>query len=123
MEVDDLDTAKTLAGHASALGAGSEVPHRQANALYCRSLIDHDAAGLLEAAERYNAAGRPLARAKALEAAASEYINASEREAARAAFTSAVEVDSSIGAVADVASFQSRVRSHGIRRCPHSKQK
>jgi DNA-binding CsgD family transcriptional regulator len=123
MEVDDLDTAKTLAGHASALGAGSEVPHRQANALYCRSLIDHDAAGLLEAAERYSAAGRPLARAKALEAAAGEFINASEREAARAAFTGAVEAYSSIGAVADVASLQSRFRAHGIRRGPHSKHR
>ena len=123
MEVDDLDTAKTLAGHASALGAGSEVPHRQANALYCRCLIDHDAAGLLEAAERYSVAGRPLARAKALEAAAGEFINAGEREAARAAFTSAVEVYSSIGAVADVASLQSRFRAHGIRRGPHSKHR
>jgi len=123
MEVDDLDTAKTLAGHASALGAGSEVPHRQANALYCRGLIDHDTAGLLEAAERYSAAGRPLARAKALEAAASEFISAGEREAARAAFTSAVEVYSSIGAVADVASLQSRFRAHGIRRGPHSKHR
>jgi len=123
MEVDDLDKAKTLAGHASALGAGSEVPHRQANALYCRGLIDHDAAGLLEAAERYKAAGRPLARAKALEAAASEFVNAGEREAARAAFTSAVEVYSSIGAVADVASLQSRFRAHGIRRGPHSKHR
>ena len=34
-----------LAGHAAALAAGSEIPHRQANALYCRGLLDHDAPG------------------------------------------------------------------------------
>jgi len=32
----DKATAKTLAGQASTLAEGSQVPHRQANALYCR---------------------------------------------------------------------------------------
>ena len=59
-ETGDLDTAETLAGHAAALAAGSEIPHRQANALYCRGLLDHDAARLLAAAERYADASRPL---------------------------------------------------------------
>ena len=69
-ETGDLSTAQALAGHAAALAAGSEIPHRQANALYCRGLLDHDAPRLLAAAERYDDAGRPLLRAKALEAAA-----------------------------------------------------
>ncbi len=56
----DLGTAQALAGHAAALAAESEIPHRQANALYCRGLLDHDAPRLLAAAERYGDAGRPL---------------------------------------------------------------
>ena len=35
--------------------AGSETPHRQANALYCQGLLDHDGAKLLAAAGRYAA--------------------------------------------------------------------
>ena len=42
-ETGDLSTAQALAGHAAALAAESEIPHRQANALYCRGLLDHDA--------------------------------------------------------------------------------
>ena len=62
-EIGDLSTAKDLAGHAAALAAESEIPHRQANALYCTGLLDHDAVRLLSAAERYgDAAGRYSAR-------------------------------------------------------------
>ena len=50
----DLNTAQALAGHATALAAGSDVPHRQANALYCRGLLYQDAPRLLAAAERYD---------------------------------------------------------------------
>ena len=46
-ETGDLGTAQALAGHAAALAAESEIPHRQANALYCRGLLDHDAPRLL----------------------------------------------------------------------------
>jgi len=68
-QTGDLDTAQTLAGHATTLAAESEIPHRQANTLYGRGLLDRDASWLLAAAERYNDAGRPLQKAKALEAA------------------------------------------------------
>ena len=55
----DTGTAQSIAGQAAALAAGSEIPHRQANALYCRGLLDHDAPRLLAAAERYDeASGR-----------------------------------------------------------------
>ena len=52
----DLGTARDLTGHAAALAADSQIPHRQANALYCRGLLDHDACGLAEAAERFGEA-------------------------------------------------------------------
>jgi len=122
-ETGDLETAQALAGQAAALAAGSEIPHRQANALYCRGLLDHDAPQLLTAAERYDEAGRPLLRAKALEAAAGEFVDAEDRAQARDAFTSAVEVYTTLGAAADIARLQARFRAHGIRRGPHAKHR
>ena len=121
--VGDQGTAKALAGHADALAAGSEIPHRQANALYCRGLLDRDAPRLLTAAERYQDAGRPLQRAKALEAAAGHFVDADDRTQARAAFTTAVDVYTSLGAAADVARLQAAFRAHGIRRGPHAKHR
>jgi DNA-binding CsgD family transcriptional regulator len=119
----DLSTAGAFAGHATALAAGSEIPHRQADALYCRGLLDQDAPGLLAAAERYAEAGRPLLRAKALEAAAGYFIDTDDRSQARAAFTQAVEVYSSLGAAGDAARLQAMFRAHGIRRGPHAKHR
>ena len=114
----DLSTAQDLAGQAVALAAGSEIPHQQANALYCRGLLDHEASRLLAAAERYDDAGRPLQKAKALEAAAREFADVGDLGQARAMFTRAVEAYASLGAVADVARLQAAFRARGIRRGP-----
>jgi DNA-binding CsgD family transcriptional regulator len=122
-QADELSTAQTLAGQAAALAAESEIPHRQANALYCRGLLDHDAPRLLAAAGRYEDAGRPLPGAKALEAAAGEFVRTGDRGQARTAFTNAVEVYSSLGAAADVARLQATFRADGIRRGPHAKHR
>jgi DNA-binding CsgD family transcriptional regulator len=122
-ETGDQNAAQALAGRAAALAAGSQIPHRQANALYCRGLLDRDAPRLLAAAERYDDAGRPLLRAKALEAAAGRFVDADDRGQARAAFTRAVEVYTSLGAAADVARLQATFRAHGIRRGPHAKHR
>jgi DNA-binding CsgD family transcriptional regulator/tetratricopeptide (TPR) repeat protein len=119
----DLSTAQTLTGHADTLADGSEIPHRQANALYCRGLLDHDAARLVAAAERYHDAGRPLLSAKALEAAAAEFVSADDRGQARDAFSRAAEAYTSLGAAADVARLQATFRAHGIRRGPHAKHR
>ncbi|HEY6297895.1 MAG TPA: LuxR C-terminal-related transcriptional regulator, partial [Streptosporangiaceae bacterium] len=122
-ETSDLATAQALAGRADALAAESDIPHRQANALYCRGLLDRDAPRLLAAAERYDEAGRPLLTAKALEASAGYFVDADDRDQARAAFTRAVEVYASLGAAADVARLQATFRAHGIRRGPHAKHR
>jgi DNA-binding CsgD family transcriptional regulator len=122
-ETGDLGTAQALAGQAAALAAESEIPHRQANALYCRGLLDHDASRLLAAAERYDDASRPLLTAKALEAAAGYFVDTGDRGQARAAFTRAAEVYTSLGAAADVARLQATFRAHGIRRGPHAKHR
>ena len=122
-QTGDLGTAQALAGHVAALAAGSEVPHREADALYCHGLLDRDPPRLLAAAERYDRAGRPLLRAKALEAAAGYFVDADDRSQARAAFTQAVEVYSALGAAGDVARLQATFRAHGIRRGPHAKHR
>jgi DNA-binding CsgD family transcriptional regulator len=122
-EVGDQGTVAALAGYADALAAESEIPHRQANALYCRGLLDRDAPRLLAAAERYQDAGRPLQRAKALEAAAGYFVDDDDRVQARAAFTTAVEVYASLGAAADIAQLQATFRAHGIRRGSHAKHR
>jgi tetratricopeptide (TPR) repeat protein len=121
--IGDLGTAQALAGRAAALAAGSEIPHRQANAVYCYGLMDHDASRLLAAAARYHEAGRPLLKAKALEAAAAHFVGTGDRGQARDAFTSAVEVYASLGAAADVARLQATFRAQGIRCGPHAKHR
>jgi DNA-binding NarL/FixJ family response regulator/tetratricopeptide (TPR) repeat protein len=122
-ETGDLAAAQAVAGHADALAADSEIPHRQANALYCRGLLGHDAGRLLAAAARYGDASRPLLRAKALEAAAGYFADAGDLGQARAAFTSAVEVYASLDAAADVARLQAAFRARGIRRGPRAKHR
>jgi DNA-binding CsgD family transcriptional regulator/tetratricopeptide (TPR) repeat protein len=119
----DLETAKSLAKQADALAAGSEIPHRQANALYCAGLLDHDASRLLTAAERYQEASRPLLAAKAYEAAAAEFLRADDRGRAREAFVEAVEAYTSLGAAADAARLRAAFRAHGIHRGPHSRHR
>ncbi len=119
----NLTIARALADHAAALAAGSQTPHRQAEALYCRGLLEHDASRLLAAAESYAEASRPLLEAKALEAAAEEFVDADDREQARAAFTRAVEVYTDLAATADVSRLQAAFRAHGIRRGPHAKHR
>ena len=119
----NLSLAQALTGRVEALAAGSEIPHRQANARYCRGLLDRDGPRLLMAAESYAEAGRPLLRAKALEAAAGYFVDADDRVQARAAFTTAVEVYTALGAAADAARLQAAFRAHGIRRGPHAKHR
>jgi DNA-binding CsgD family transcriptional regulator len=123
LRVGDKDTAQTIAGQADTLAEGSEIPHQQANALYCRGMVDRDSAVLLAAAQRYADAGRPLPRAKALEAAAECLVDADERTAARQAFEQAVELYEFLKAEADLNRVQSEFRAHGIRRGPHSKHR
>ena len=74
-------------------------------------------------AQRYETSGRPLLRAKALEAAAGRFVKAGDRGQARAAFTDAVEVYNLLGAAADIARLQAAFRAHGIRRGPRAKHR
>jgi DNA-binding CsgD family transcriptional regulator len=120
---DEKAIAEKLTGQASALGEGSRIPRRQADALYCRGLVDRDAATLLEAAQRYAEASRPLPRAKALEAAAACFVEVEDRTGARLAFEQAVEIYEGLRAEADLNRVQAEFRGYGIRRGPHSKHR
>jgi DNA-binding CsgD family transcriptional regulator/tetratricopeptide (TPR) repeat protein len=119
--IGDTAAARTLTERAAAMGDDTEIPHRQATALHCRGLVAHDASRLLRAADRYRDAGRPLSRAKALEAAAGTFVDQGERNPARAAFSRAVDLYTSLGATRDVARLQARFRAAGIRRAPRVK--
>jgi DNA-binding CsgD family transcriptional regulator/tetratricopeptide (TPR) repeat protein len=123
VQVGDLSTAQAVADRAATIAAGSEVPHRHANALYCRGLLDHDAPQLLAAAARYDDCGMPLWQAKALEAAADHFVQVGDRSQARAAFNSAVDIYTLLGAAADVARLQAAFRAYSIRRGPHAKHR
>jgi tetratricopeptide (TPR) repeat protein len=101
MHAGDLGTARALAARAAEDAAGPPTPYRQANALYCKGLLDHEAPALLRAADHYCDARRPLQHAKALEAAASEHAHADDREAAQSALSSATKIYASLGATAD----------------------
>jgi DNA-binding CsgD family transcriptional regulator/tetratricopeptide (TPR) repeat protein len=122
-KVGDTAAARDLADRAAALASDSQIPHRQANALCCQGLVDRDPARLLRAAERYDDARRPLLGAKALEAAAEAFVDQGKRDPARAAFSRAVDVYTSLGATRDVARLQARFRAHGIRRAPRVKHR
>ena len=122
-KVGDTAAALALAERAVTLADDTEIPHRQANALYCQGLVNQDAGRLLKAAERYRAARRPLLGAQALEAAAGTLVGRGDRAPARDAFSRAVNLYASLGAARDVARLQARFREHGIRRGPRAKHR
>jgi len=123
IKVGDLSTAQSLAEHTKTLARDSEIPHRQANALYCRGLVDRDVGPLLRAVDRYQDAGRPLLSAQALEAAAGVFLDSGDRVAARREFTRSLDLYASLGAAGDVARLQAGFRAHGIRRGPRAKHR
>jgi DNA-binding CsgD family transcriptional regulator len=123
VKAGELSSAERLAKHAAEFAEDSEIPYRQANALYCSGLIDHDAAKLLAAAERYKDASRPLLMAKALEAAAAEFLAVDDRAASRDAFGRAVDAYSALGAAADVNRVQAAFRQEGMRLGSHAKHR
>ncbi len=123
VEVGQAATANEVTRQAEELASGTEVAHRAAAAQYCRGQLDRDPALLLKAADGYRDAGRPLPRAKALEAAAVAYAGEGERDSARAAFTHAFDLYTELGARWDTGRLQARFRAYGIRRGPHAKHR
>lgn len=121
--ISDTGMARTLTDQAEVLARDTAIPHRQANAMFCRGLLDRDAGRLLQAADRYRDAQRPLLGAQALEAAAGVFLDRGEREAARSAFTRSLDLYTALGAARDVARLQALFRAQGIRRAPRVKHR
>jgi DNA-binding CsgD family transcriptional regulator len=115
--------AESVAEKANILARRSQVPHRLGAAAYCRGLLERNPSLLRQAADRYGEAGRPLLRAKALEAAALGFAQRGDRDAARAAFTNADELYDRLGANWDLAHLRAQLRQHGIRRGPRAKHR
>ncbi len=123
IKLGNAGTARTLADRTVTLARDSQVPHRQASALFCRGLLDRDAGLLLQAADRYRDANRPLQGAQALEAAAEVALDRGERGPARTAFTRSLDLYASLGAARDAARLQAKFRAEGIRRAPRVKHR
>jgi len=123
VKIGDDATAQAVTAKAAILAEGSEIPSRQANALYCQGMVGRNSVMLLGAAQRYADASRPLPQAKALEAAAECLIGREDRTGARQAFEQAVEVYEFLGAEADLNRIHAEFRAYGIRRGPHSKHR
>jgi len=117
--VGDRSAARTLVQHAEVVARASDAPHRQAVGPHCRGLLENDPAPLLEAADRYEAAGRPLPRAQALEAAGVALADSGDIAGARSSFTGAFSLYAALGADWDLARTQATFRAYGIRRGPH----
>jgi DNA-binding CsgD family transcriptional regulator len=123
--IGDVRTAAEIEARVRALAVKSTVPHHRALGLYCRGLIERDGTKLLRAADGYRDTGRPLAQAKALEAAAVAFAEAraEDRGSARAAFTHAIDLYSKLDAQWDVARLRALFRAFGIRRGPTVKHR
>ncbi|GAA1886741.1 LuxR family transcriptional regulator [Asanoa iriomotensis] len=116
--VGDVSAAEAVVQRSVAMAEESSGPHRQAVTRHCRSLLDADSSGLIEAASLYRAAARPLPRAQALESAALIHADRGEITEARDLFTEAYALYAKLGAEWDLARTQAIFRNYGIRRGP-----
>jgi DNA-binding CsgD family transcriptional regulator len=119
----DLDTARSTTARVVELAESGQVRHRIAAAAYCRGLVDGDGEELLRAATVYRECGLPLARAKALEAAAAAFVHSGQSSSARAAASRALDLYAELGAEWQVARAQSVLRGLGLRRGPKVKHR
>jgi DNA-binding CsgD family transcriptional regulator len=120
---DDAQAARTVVDLAETVADSSEVPHRRALAPHCRGLVDRDPVRLVRAADLYQAAGRPLPRAQALEAAGVALAELGDVAGARTRFGEAFSLYSDLGAGWDLARTQATFRSYGIRRGPRGRHR
>ena len=120
MTAGEKAVADTALARAEELARQSDVPRRQAAAKHCRGLLENDPGELALAAEGYRAAGRPLPRAQALEAAGIALADTGNLLAARKYFTEAYDTYAALGASWDLGRLQQRFRAYGIRRGPSS---
>jgi DNA-binding CsgD family transcriptional regulator/MoxR-like ATPase len=117
LAVDEGDraTAIAAAGRADEFVAAGSTPRRMAAAAHCRGLLDADPSLLVEAADGYATASRPLPRAAALEEAAALLAGCGDTAAARAPFIAAIDIYTRLGAAWDVTRIRARFSPYGLR--------
>jgi DNA-binding CsgD family transcriptional regulator len=113
--VGDGDAASAAVDRAEGLVRASRAPHRRAVVAHCRGLLRQDPVQLIEAADLYGTAGRPLPRAQALEAASVLLAVDGDNVGARSPFATACVLYADLGAKWDLTRMRAISRQHRIR--------
>jgi DNA-binding CsgD family transcriptional regulator len=116
LAIGDDETAVAAVEAAASDAAADPGSVSSTVAVHCRGLVAGDPETVLDAARCFEAAGRPLERAQALEDAAVLAAVREELPAARQALTQATTVYDSLGAQWDARHAAARLRPYGIRR-------
>jgi len=111
----DAATAAAAAQAAEQAARAEPLAIKTAIADYCQGLVDGDPAPVLSAAAYFEATGRPIDRAQALEDAAALMAAHGEVRAARQALSEAVGLYSALGARWDIRRAATRLEPYGIR--------
>jgi DNA-binding CsgD family transcriptional regulator/tetratricopeptide (TPR) repeat protein len=111
----ERETAADAARRAEEFLAAGSTPRRVAAAAHCRGLLDADPGLLLAAADGYTAAGRPLPRAQALEAAVALLAERGDLAAARPPCIASLDEYAALGAMWDLTRARARFRPYGLR--------
>jgi DNA-binding NarL/FixJ family response regulator len=112
----DRATAEAAAAAAAREAQADGLPVKVAMADHCRGLVAADPAPVLAAAAYFEATGRPLERAQALEDAAALAAQRGDIPAASQALSRATALYDSLGAQWDVRRATARLRQYGVRR-------
>ncbi|MFI1502552.1 ATP-binding protein [Streptomyces platensis] len=112
-------TARQATDRIEAIARTSGAPHHRADALRCRGLLTGRPELLLEAAERYEEAIRPLGAAQSSCEAAELLARAGRPDQARDLLRQAVDRYQQLGAAWDIRRDEARLRAVGIRRGHH----
>jgi DNA-binding CsgD family transcriptional regulator len=113
LAADDVATARKATQVALADADAGGAAADRLDAVVCESMVEHDAASLLSAADAYDALGRGPAMAFALTEAGVR-LAARDVPSARAACTRALQVYEAIGATQDRTYLYGRMRRLGV---------
>jgi DNA-binding CsgD family transcriptional regulator/tetratricopeptide (TPR) repeat protein len=111
----DRPAAESAAKAAEREAQRSPLVRKQAAAQWCRSLVNGDPGGALEAAALFDGLGQPLSAGGALEDAAMLLAQAGPLPPARAALGEALDRYDQVGAAWDARRTVARARQYGIR--------
>ena len=115
LAIGDRETAEAAATAASRDAQLPSVVRMQAGALWCRGLVDGDAAAVVRAADLLRGVELRSVLGNALEDAAELLGRAGQQERAREKLLEAMAVYDELGASWDARRAASRLRAHGVR--------